>query len=61
VTRAFSGTAPGLLGGAGSAEADVDVLRTAPPITADIDAASKDRRDIEPCPAVTSPQLQLTR
>jgi hypothetical protein len=36
------------------------VLRTAPPTTADIDAARRDRRDIEPCSAVPSPQLQLT-
>jgi hypothetical protein len=37
------------------------VLSTAPPTTAVIEAASRDRRDIEPCSTVPSPQLQPTQ
>ena len=38
-------------------EADAEVLRTAPPTTADIDAANRDRRESS---AVPSPQLHPT-
>jgi hypothetical protein len=49
-------TIAGIAGGAcgGVAELQADALKTAPPITADIEAASMDRLDSEPGPGVQS-------
>jgi hypothetical protein len=44
VINAFSGSPAGDFSGAG--ELHADALRTAPPTTADIEAASMDRREI---------------
>ncbi|WKG06078.1 hypothetical protein [Mycolicibacterium sp. HK-90] len=45
MTKAFSGIAGVAFGG--SAEPQADALRTAPPTTADIEAASMDRLEID--------------
>jgi hypothetical protein len=52
VISAFSGTAGAVF--CGVAELQADVLKTAPPIAADIEAASMDRLEVEPSPCVQS-------
>ncbi|MFN3007516.1 hypothetical protein [Mycolicibacterium wolinskyi] len=51
MTKAFSGIVGADFGG--SAELHADVLRIAPPITADIEAVNMERRDSEPGPCAS--------
>jgi hypothetical protein len=58
VINAFSGSAGADV--CGVSELQAAELRTAPPMTADIEVASKDRREIAPCSSAFPPQAHFT-